>query len=55
MMFIESLLVLCIVFHWSFSLGAYFAHTDIPFFRFLMLIIFIKMMSTGLFANPGGI
>lgn len=51
---IEGIIILLIVLHWSFSFGMYVATvSDIPIARFLMLMFFIKMMTSSL--TQGGV
>ena len=51
---IESLIILFIVLHWSFALGQFIAYkSDIPISRFLLLILFMKMMTVNL--TQGGV
>jgi|TARA_B100001094_G_C17484422_1_gene463495 hypothetical protein len=51
---ITGIIILLIVLHWSFSFGMYIAAvSDIPISRFLVLMFFIKMMTSSL--TTGGV
>jgi hypothetical protein len=51
---ITGIIVLLIVLHWSFSFGMYIAAvSDIPISRFLIMMFFIRMMTSSL--TQGGL